>query len=159
MIQICRHLQHLWRQSWFSVRRRAEVPVLTITCVAATCAHLSDLEDLHRETTVEGHVLEGTSAAAALTVHALRLSCLSVDHDDTTHLARARALKNKRDVTVCVFHQIPTYSQLIKARQHTVVHSPKNNPYIYGFSSSVKQYYLNMYRVDCSILNCYVCYE
>ena len=30
---------------------------------------------------------------------------------------------------------------------------------IYGFSSSVKQYYLNMYRIDCSIPNCYVCHR
>ena len=27
---------------------------------------------------------------------------------------------------------------------------------IYGFSSSVKQYHLNMYRIDCSLPNCYV---
>ena len=30
---------------------------------------------------------------------------------------------------------------------------------IYGFSSSVKQYYLNIYRIDCSIPNCYVCHR
>ena len=30
---------------------------------------------------------------------------------------------------------------------------------IYGFSSSVKQYYLNMYVIDCSIANCYVCHQ
>ena len=30
---------------------------------------------------------------------------------------------------------------------------------IYGFSSSVKQYYLHMYRIDCSIPNCYVCHR
>ena len=32
---------------------------------------------------------------------------------------------------------------------------------IYGFSPSVKQYHVNMYmyRVDCSIPNCYVCHQ
>ena len=72
---------------------------------------------------------------------------------DTRHRCNTRSESTRKTSSKCIRYHLPILIEKTPdlVTNKTETHSPK------GFSNYAKRYYLDLYKIECIVENCYVC--